>query len=186
MRKLGEGSNDGGDGVHSSLGVTVKEETVRGRGGVHGRRQPRTDAFLAGAEEKDQEEEAMSVSDVEEDAVTVVDGEEEEDAAPAKDDDREKESVQVVVLFLLFLLPSNSHILFHSSLALLTPSSLWPRPEPLLFLGRVLVHRCHGRLRKKGIQAGPGERAGGGGATSVVNVEEDGEEEEDVCGQCFR
>ena len=47
-----------------------------GGGGVHGRQRPRTDAFPAGAEEKDQEEEAMSVSDVEEDTVTVVDGEE--------------------------------------------------------------------------------------------------------------
>ena len=101
----------------------------------------------------------MSVSDVEEDTVTVVDGEEEEDAAPAKDDDREKESVQVAVLFLLFPRTRNSHILSFLPCSLLTSSSLRPRPEPLLFLGRVLVHRRHGRLIKKGIQVGPCERA---------------------------
>ena len=104
------------------------------------------------------------MSDVEEDAVTVVDGEEEEDAAPAKDDDREKESVQVVVLFLLFLLPSNSHILFHSFLALLTPSSLWPRPEPSLSDASSSTVVAAGSERKGfKIQAGPCERAGGGG-----------------------
>ena len=113
MWKLGEGSNDGGDGVHSSSGVTVEKETVRGRQRPRPATAPHRRFPGRGAEEKDQEEEATSVSDVEEDAVTVVDGEEEEE-----EEEKEEDAALAEDSCFSYFLAQEIFTFFHSSPAL--------------------------------------------------------------------